>query len=238
MATSLRVKEERPVDLWRTNTFSDLRGDDSFFSHMGLGFGRLFDDFFGGGFLSRVVPETGGMYSPRIDVKETKNAVKIAAEMPGIDGKDIDVSVHDGMLTISGEKKVEKEDDELGYHRIERSYGCFTRDISLPDAVETGKIEAKFKNGVLNVTLPKTEKAIEKSKKIPLPPDGQEPIPARFSAGIFFSADRPIPVKFPRTAELRSVTTDVPSVVLVSACLSRNRYARSHSSNHLAMEET
>ena len=156
MATSLRVREERPVDLSRENRF---------FSHMG---GRLFDDFFGGNFLSYVWPETGNMYSPLLDVKETKNALKIAAEMPGIDEKDIDVSVHDGMLTISGEKKVVKEDDELGYHRIERSYGCFTRDISLPDTVKTDKIEAKFKNGVLSVILPKTEKAIEQSRKIPV----------------------------------------------------------------------
>jgi HSP20 family protein len=159
MATSLRVREERPLDLWRDNRF---------FSHMGLGIDRLVDDFLEGSFLSRLLPETRGMYSPRIDVKETKAAVKIAAEMPGIDEKDIDVSVHDGMLTISGEKKVAKEEDELGYHRVERSYGCFTRDISLPDTVKTDKIEATFKNGVLNVTLPKTQRAIEQSRKIPV----------------------------------------------------------------------
>ena len=69
-------------------------------------------------------------------------------------------------LTISGEKKVVKEDDELGYHRTERSYGCFVRDIPLSDVVETDKIEAKFKNGVLTLTLPKTEKAIKEPKKI------------------------------------------------------------------------
>jgi HSP20 family protein len=157
MATSLRVREETPLDLWRGNRF---------FSHMGLD--RLFDDFFGGDYLGNLLPEARGVYSPRIDVKETKDAVKIAAEMPGIDEKDMDVSVHDGLLTISGEKKVMKEDNELGYHRIERSYGCFTRDIALPDTVETDKVGAIFKNGVLTVTLPKNQKAIEQSRKIPV----------------------------------------------------------------------
>jgi HSP20 family protein len=166
MATSLKVREERPVDLWRGSGLWDLWRNDRLFSHMGLGFGRLFDDFLGGSFLGSSLAETGGVYSPRIDVKETKGAVKISAEMPGVDEKDIDVSVHDGMLTISGEKKVVKEDDELGYHRIERSYGCFTRDIPLSDMVQTDKIEAKFKNGVLTVTIPKTGKAIKETKKI------------------------------------------------------------------------
>ena len=166
MATSLKVKEERPVDFWRGGGLWDLWRNDRLFSHMGLGFSSLFDDFFGGSLFGSSLTETGGVYSPRIDVKETKGALKISAEMPGIDEKDIDVSVHDGMLTISGEKKVVKEDDELGYHRTERSYGCFARDISLPDMVVTDKIEAKFKNGVLTVTLPKTEKAIKERKKI------------------------------------------------------------------------
>ena len=166
MATSLRVREERPVDFWRGSSLWDLWRDDRLFSHMGLGIGRLFDDFLGGSFLSTSLPVTGGTYSPRIDVKETKGAVKISAEMPGIDEKDIDVSVHDGMLTISGEKKLVKEDDEMGYHRVERSYGCFTRDIPLSDTVKTDKIGATFKNGVLTVTLPKTEKALAERNKI------------------------------------------------------------------------
>ena len=159
MATSLRLREERPLDFW---------GGNRFFSHMGTGIDRLFDDFFGGSLLRQILPEGRDMYSPSIDIKETKDAVKIAAEMPGIDEKDIDVSVHDGLLTISGEKKVLKEENELGYHHIERSYGCFSRDIPLPDTVETDNIGANFKNGLLTVTLPKTQKAIEQSRKIPV----------------------------------------------------------------------
>jgi len=159
MATSLKVREERPMDFW---------GGNRFFSHMGTGIDRLFDDFFGGSLLRQIWPETRGLYSPRIDIKETKEAVKISAEMPGIDEKDIDVSVRDGLLTISGEKKVVKEENELGYHRTERSYGCFSRDIALPDMVETDSIGANFKNGVLTVTLPKTKKAVEQSRKIPV----------------------------------------------------------------------
>jgi len=153
------VFAEGPLDLWRGN-----RG----FSHMGSDIDRLFGDFFGGNLWSDVWSDTGDMYSPLIDVKETKGAVKIAAEMPGIDEKDIDVSLHDGMLTISGEKKLVKEENELGYHRSERSYGCFTRDIPLPDGVVAGKVGATFKNGVLTVTLPKNQKAIEQSRKIPV----------------------------------------------------------------------
>jgi HSP20 family protein len=125
---------------------------------MGVGIDRQIDDLFEGSFSNGLFPVTRGMYSPRIDVKETTDAVKIAAEMPGIDEKDIDVSVHDGMLTITGEKKVAKEDNELGYHRIERLYGCFTGDVALPDMVKTDKIESAFKNGVFTVTLPKTQK--------------------------------------------------------------------------------
>jgi HSP20 family protein len=159
MELSLRRIEEVP-SLW---------GGRGFFSDMGSGL-NLFDDFFGGSLVSYIAPETSGMFSPRTDIKETAKSIKIMAEMPGINQEDIDVSVHNGMLTISGEKKVEKEDNETDYQHVERSYGCFSRSISLPDTVETGKIEALFKNGVLTVTLSKNKKAVEHSKKIPVLP--------------------------------------------------------------------
>jgi HSP20 family protein len=114
------------------------------------------------------MPETRGIYAPRIDIRETADNFQIAAEMPGMDRDDIDVSVHDGVLTLSGEKKVEKDEKVMNYHHIERSHGCFSRDISLPDTVEAGKVEATYKNGVLHISLPKTQKAIEGSRKIPV----------------------------------------------------------------------
>ena len=82
--------------------------------------------------------------------------------------EDIDVSVRNGMLTISGEKKVEKEEKETDYHHVERSYGCFSREIVLHDTVDGGKIQAAYKNGVLTVTLPKTEKAVKEAHKVPI----------------------------------------------------------------------
>jgi len=109
-----------------------------------------------------------GTFSPRMDIKETKGALTVTVELPGIDQKEIDVSVHEGVLTISGEKKVGKEEKGTDYHYIERSYGCFSRSFSLPDTVETEKIGAAYKDGVLTVTLPKTAKAMEQSKKIPI----------------------------------------------------------------------
>jgi HSP20 family protein len=157
MELSLRRVEERPMS---------LRRESGFLSDFERRIGSMFDDVFGGSLVSYVMPETRGVFSPRTDIKETKKSIKIVAEMPGIDREDIDVSVHHGILTISGEKKVEKEDKGTDYHHVERSYGCFSRSISLPDTVDTEKVEATHKNGVLTVTLPKTEKAMEQSKKI------------------------------------------------------------------------
>ena len=159
MELSLRRIEERPLDLWRGGGFfSDLEGS----------MDCLFDEIFGGSCVTYVVPETRGVYSPRIDINETADSINVSAEMPGMEQKDIDVSVHNGILTISGEKKVQDGGKVMDYLHMERSYGCFSRDISLPDTVETGKVEAKYKNGVLNVTLPKTHQAVEESKKIPI----------------------------------------------------------------------
>jgi HSP20 family protein len=157
MELSLRRVEETPMGLRREKRlFSDFEGTvDS-----------LFDEVFGGSLVSYLMPETRGMFSPRTDIKETDGNIRITSEMPGIDMKDIDVSVQNGVLTISGEKKAEEEEKHTDYHHVERSYGCFSRRIALPDTVDTGKIEAVHKNGVLTVTLPKTEKAVAQTKKI------------------------------------------------------------------------
>jgi HSP20 family protein len=130
----------------------------------------LFDQVFGTSLVSYVMPETRGIFSPRTDIKETKKAIRIVSEMPGMESKDIDVSVHKGILTITGEKKVEKEEKETDYHHVERSYGCFSRSISLPDTVDTDHVESTYKNGVLTIMIPKTEKAMAEVRKIPVTP--------------------------------------------------------------------
>jgi HSP20 family protein len=90
----------------------------------------------------------------------------VKAEVPGMDPKHIDISLSDGVLTIKGEKKEEKEEKEANYHLVERSYGAFSRSIRLPSEVQSDKINASYKNGVLKITLPKSEEAKKKEIKI------------------------------------------------------------------------
>jgi len=88
----------------------------------------------------------------------------ISAELPGIDIKDVDITLSDGLLTVKGEKKHEKEDKGEDYHRIERRYGSFNRSFRIPGKVDTDKVDANYKNGILKLTLPKAEES--KTKKI------------------------------------------------------------------------
>ena len=125
---------------------------------------RLWDSFFEGR-ASRKVEEVAE-WSPTLDVSETKNDLVVKAEIPGIDPKDIDISLANEMLTIKGEKKQEKEEKEENYHLVERSYGSFARTIRLPREVQSDKISASYKNGILKVTLPKSEEAKKKEIKI------------------------------------------------------------------------
>ena len=96
-----------------------------------------------------------GEWSPKLDLADTKDAVVVKAEVPGIDPKEIALSLHDQTLTIKGEKKEEKEEKDEQYYRMERSYGAFARSLRLPVPVDAGKVTATFKNGVLTVKLPK-----------------------------------------------------------------------------------
>jgi HSP20 family protein len=107
-----------------------------------------------------------GEWGPSLDLSETKNDLVVKAEIPGIDPKDIDISLSNDILTIKGEKKQEKEEKEENYHFIERSYGSFSRSIRLPREVQSDKIDASYKNGVLKVTLPKSEEAKKREIKI------------------------------------------------------------------------
>jgi HSP20 family protein len=106
----------------------------------------------------------GMEWKPEIDIVETDNDIIVKAEIPGVDPKEVDISIMDDILTIKGEKNDEKEDKGKTYHRVERSYGSFTRRITLPAHVKTDEVEAKNHQGVLEITLPKMEKA--ETKKI------------------------------------------------------------------------
>jgi len=109
---------------------------------------------------------TGGALMPKVDVVEGKDGIEVMAELPGVEEKDIDVTLADGMLTIRGEKKVERDEKEKDWHVVERSYGTFSRTISLPYDPEAGKVEAKFDKGVLTVRLPKPAEIAKKERKI------------------------------------------------------------------------
>jgi HSP20 family protein len=125
----------------------------------------LFSQFFGSsGWLP--VANFGRGFTPVLDVSETDEDVLIKAELPGVDPKEIEVNLSGTTLTVKGEKKEEREEKTENMHRIERSYGGFSRSISLPCEVKEDKIEANFKNGVLNLKLPKAETSKKKTIKI------------------------------------------------------------------------
>jgi HSP20 family protein len=124
---------------------------------------RMLDRFWEGDFPPLPVM---GDWAPALDVSETKDAVMIKAEVPGMDASDIHLSLHDQMLTLKGEKRQEKEEKEEHFYRIERMYGAFVRTVRLPATVDGSKVTAGFKNGLLTVTLPKAPAA--KGTMIPI----------------------------------------------------------------------
>lgn len=113
----------------------------------------------------------GASLVPAMDIADTKNGVKITTEIPGIDRKDLSVTVDGNTLVIRGEKKREEKTDEEGVLRTERSYGSFYRALTLPATVDASKIEAKVRNGVLTLTLPKREEAKPKQIAIDVKED-------------------------------------------------------------------
>ena len=133
---------------------------------------QLFEDFFRGLDLplARSFAHLGG-FVPSVDVRETDKQVIVSAELPGMDEKDIHVELADDGLTIRGEKKTETEEDAEGLHRHERTYGSFQRLVAIPVQVQEAKATAKFKNGVLTVTLPKAPEAQAKRKRIQIKTD-------------------------------------------------------------------
>lgn len=109
-------------------------------------------------------------FMPTVDVKETAKEFRVTAELPGMEEKDLELSLLDGMLTIKGEKREEHEEEKGETYRCERQYGAFARTISLPAEVDADKVKASFRHGVLKVTLPKTKEAQSNRRVIRVEP--------------------------------------------------------------------
>jgi HSP20 family protein len=116
----------------------------------------LFDRFFDDWDLPALFSEKDE-WSPAFDIAENDKEFVVSAELPGIDIKDVEISISDGILSVKGEKKHEKEDKGEGYHRIERRYGSFHRSFRIPGKLESDKVDASYKDGILKVLLPKAE---------------------------------------------------------------------------------
>ena len=124
---------------------------------------RVFDDVWSG---APVTEATAAITSLRLDVKEDDKSYQVTTDVPGLIEKEVDISFQDGLLTIRGEKKVERDEKKDTWHIIERSSGSFARQLSLPSNVDAGKISAKMDKGVLTVIVPKLPEAQAKTTKI------------------------------------------------------------------------
>jgi len=165
--TPVDVKNTVPVPANTPDSWRSLRTE----------MDRLFDRFSGGWgmpSLRRMFDaeppwryETSlNLPTPAVDISEDDTGYKVTAELPGMNEKEIEVAVSDGMLTLKGEKRANREQKDKNFYLSERSYGSFQRSFYVPDGVNRDKIAADFANGVLTVTMPKTAKAVEQQKKI------------------------------------------------------------------------
>jgi HSP20 family protein len=169
-ATKLPVRTEKappaPSSLLDWRPFESLRNQVD----------RLFRDFETGFLQSPLYRDVDNFWrrdlalpvTPAMDIVEKDNAFEMTAELPGLDAKNIELGVSDDVLTIKGEKKEEREEKTKDRYVSERRYGSFRRSIQLPASVDTGKIEANYKSGILTVTLPKSAEAQKKQTVIPI----------------------------------------------------------------------
>ena len=113
---------------------------------------RVFDAFFGGNDSRRAV---GRRWMPAMDLVETADHLVLRADLPGLSRDDVAIEIKDGVLTVSGERKAESEDESQGYYRVERAFGAFSRSLTLPDGIDAQAVDAEFNDGVLEVRIPK-----------------------------------------------------------------------------------
>jgi HSP20 family protein len=144
-----------PIVRWEP--FRDLLASQKEFDRL---FRDAFSPFFREGELSTRT------WAPPVDIYEDSNNLVLKADLPGVDPKDVEIKVENGMLYLSGERKFEKEVKEENYHRVERSYGAFSRSFSLPNSIDAEKVAAEYKDGQLILTMPKREEAKPKTIKI------------------------------------------------------------------------
>ena len=161
MANQVSKNEDRKgTSLFSHDPFSAFRDE----------MNSLIDRAFGRGFGFFDAPSLGrfgmGHITPRIDLHETEKSYSLTAELPGIDEKDIDLSIHEGVLTVKGEKRYEKKNEKDEARVVERHYGSFQRIFTLPSDVDDAKIEAAFDKGILTVTMPKKPGAKPASRQI------------------------------------------------------------------------
>ena len=132
-------------------------------------FNRMFDDFFKGiEHAPSLFKKDLSLFDPSVDVSENEKEILVTAELPGVDEKDVELTISKNNLIIEGEKKKESEEKNKDYYRKEISYGSFRQVLPLPAEVDESKIEANYQKGVLKIKLPKTAKAQEETKKIPI----------------------------------------------------------------------
>lgn len=131
-----------------------------------FGLGREMDSFFGNAFGAATSSQATSAWYPSVDITESEEAIAVVAEIPGLKAEDIKVSVTDGVLSIEGEKREEKREDQKQVHRMERTYGAFRRAFRLSTAVDAEHITASYRDGVLSLTLPKAETAKPKQIQI------------------------------------------------------------------------
>jgi len=128
---------------------------------------RMMDDFFGRRWPQRwSLPAVLEVSAPAVDLYEDKDDIVVKAELPGMDKENIEVNLTNSTLTIKGEKKKEEEVKEEKYYKCERSYGSFVKTLELPKDIHAEKVKASFKNGILEIRLPKTEEAKKKEMKV------------------------------------------------------------------------
>jgi HSP20 family protein len=119
----------------------------------------MFERMWKGSMFRDLMTETNRDWSPRLDVSETDTAIEVIADLPGMEKKDIEISLDNDVLIIKGERKEEHKETDKHVHKMERRYGSFYRALRLPAEVKSDKIDASFKNGELKITLPKSEEA-------------------------------------------------------------------------------
>lgn len=152
------------MSLIRWNPTHELERWPSDFFGIQRDINRLFDNFFRGGMQSDE--PMSAFWTPAVDIAEQENEYIVTMDLPGVAKEDVTISLESNILTIRGERKQEKEVKNKSLHRVERTYGSFQRSFTLPTTVKSDKIDALFKDGVLQVTLPKSEEAKPKQIEV------------------------------------------------------------------------